>query len=35
MNILIIEDDEFLAEKIKNIFESKVITNRVCILHSL
>jgi len=35
MNILIIEDDEFLAEKIKNIFESKVITNRVYILHSL
>lgn len=35
MNILIIEDDVLLAEKIKNIFQSKVITNRVCVSHSL
>ncbi len=35
MNILIIEDDELLAEKIKNIFQSKIITNRVCVSHSL
>lgn len=35
MNILIIEDDVFLREKIRNIFESKVVTNRVCALSSL
>lgn len=35
MNILIIEDDELLAEKIKNIFQSKIITNRVCVSPSL
>lgn len=34
MNILIIEDDVFLAEKIKNIFISKIITNRVQIIHN-
>ncbi|MDD5770126.1 MAG: response regulator transcription factor [Candidatus Gracilibacteria bacterium] len=34
MNILIIEDDVFFAEKIGKIFESKIITNRVQILHS-
>lgn len=34
MNILIIEDDVFLAGKIWKIFESKVIANRVKILHS-
>jgi response regulator of citrate/malate metabolism len=35
MNILIIEDDVLLAEKIKNIFQSKVITNRVHLAYSL
>ena len=34
MNILIIEDDVFLAERIGKVFESKVIANRVKILHS-
>lgn len=34
MNILIIEDDIFLAEKIGNIFQSKIITNRVQLLYS-
>ena len=34
MNILIIEDDVFLAEKIGAVFQSKVISNRVKIVHS-
>lgn len=34
MNILIIEDDILLAEKIKKIFQSKVITNRVYVAYS-
>jgi len=34
MNILIIEDDVFLAKKIGEIFQSKVISNRVKIVHS-
>lgn len=34
MNILIIEDDEILASQIANVFESKVISNRIRILHS-
>lgn len=34
MNILIIEDDIFLAEKIKHIFENKIITNRIYLAHS-
>jgi len=34
MNILIIEDNEFLAEKIKNSFEKNIILNRIKILHS-
>ncbi len=34
MNILIIEDNVFLAKRIAKIFESKVITNRVRITHS-
>lgn len=35
MNILIIEDDVFLANKISSIFQSKIITNRVQIAHSM
>ena len=35
MNILIIEDDLFLAEKIKNLFETRIITNRVSVINSL
>ena len=35
MNILIIEDDLFLAEKIAKVFSSKVVANRVRVLHSL
>jgi hypothetical protein len=34
MNLLIIEDDIFLANKIKQIFEKKIISNRVNILTS-
>lgn len=34
MNILIIEDDEFLAKRIMMTFESKVIANRVRILRT-
>lgn len=34
MNILIIEDNVFLANRIAKIFESKVITNRVRVTHS-
>lgn len=34
MNILIIEDDVFLATKIAKTFESKIIINRVKIVHS-
>lgn len=34
MNILIIEDDVFLAGKIGKVFESKVIVNRIRIVHS-
>lgn len=32
MNILIIEDDTFLSENIKNVFEKKIITNRIKII---
>jgi len=32
MNILIIEDDLLLAEKIKLVFEKKIISNRIKIL---
>lgn len=35
MNILIIEDDEFLSKKIGEVFQSKIIVNRVSIIHSL
>lgn len=35
MNILIVEDDLFLAEKIAKVFSSKVVANRVRVLHSL
>lgn len=34
MNVLIIEDDVFLARKIGQIFTSRVISNRVKIVHS-
>jgi two-component system, OmpR family, response regulator len=34
MNMLIIEDDVMLAEKIGQLFETKVLTNRIKILHS-
>lgn len=34
MNILIIEDNVFLANRIAKVFESKIITNRVKVLHS-
>jgi DNA-binding response OmpR family regulator len=34
MNILIVEDDIFLSERIGKIFGSKVISNRIKILHS-
>jgi len=34
MNILIIEDDEFLARKIKQVFENKIISNRIKIINS-
>ena len=34
MNILIVEDDELLANNIKNVFEKMVITNRIKILNS-
>lgn len=34
MNILIIEDDKFLAEKLKQVFENKVISNRIKIINS-
>jgi CheY-like chemotaxis protein len=34
MNILIIEDNIFLANRIAKIFESKIITNRVRVTHS-
>lgn len=34
MNILIIEDDVFLAKRITKMFESKIITNRVKMAHS-
>jgi response regulator of citrate/malate metabolism len=32
VNILIIEDDLFLARNIKKIFEKKIITNRIKII---
>ena len=35
MNILIIEDDEFLATQIGRIFESRIISNRIRIIASL
>lgn len=35
MNILIIEDDVFLSWKIKNVFQSQVLTNRISLVHSL
>lgn len=34
MNILIIEDDETLAYQIANVFDAKIISNRIKILHS-
>ena len=34
MNILIIEDEVFLAEKIKKAFSNKVISNRIKMIHS-
>jgi len=34
MNILIIEDDTFLANKIKETFEKNIILNRIKILNS-
>ena len=34
MNILIIEDDIYLAQRLKNVFEKKVITNRIKIITS-
>lgn len=34
MNILIIEDDEFLARRIQQTFERTVITNRITVLYS-
>jgi CheY-like chemotaxis protein len=34
MNILIIEDDDFLARRIKQVFERTVITNRITVLYS-
>ncbi|MDD5377260.1 MAG: response regulator transcription factor [Candidatus Gracilibacteria bacterium] len=34
MNILIIEDNVFLANRIAKVFESKIITNRVRVLYS-
>ena len=34
MNILIVEDDIFLAERIWKLFQSKIISNRVRIVHS-
>lgn len=34
MNILIIEDEKFLAERIGKVFHSQVISNRIRILHS-
>ncbi|USN58373.1 MAG: response regulator [Candidatus Peribacteria bacterium] len=33
MNILIIEDDIYLAERLKKVFEKKLISNRINILH--
>jgi two-component system, OmpR family, phosphate regulon response regulator PhoB len=35
MNILIVEDDELLASQIIQVFESKIITNRIRIIWSL
>lgn len=35
MNILIIEDDTFLASRIAKVLESKIISNRIRILHSV
>jgi len=34
MNILIIEDEVYLAEKIKKCFSEKVISNRIKMIHS-
>jgi len=34
MNILIVEDDIDLSEKIKQTFEKKILSNRIKILHS-
>jgi hypothetical protein len=34
MNILIIEDDLFLSEKIKKVFKKKVITNKITLISS-
>lgn len=34
MNILIIEDDEYLAGRIRNTFESKIAANRIRIVGS-
>ncbi len=34
MNILIIEDDQIFAKNIKKVFEKKVVTNKITLLHS-
>jgi two-component system phosphate regulon response regulator PhoB len=34
MNILIIEDDPFLAKRIGKVFESRIVSNRIRIVHS-
>lgn len=34
MNILIIEDDKVLATQVANVFDTKIISNRIQILHS-
>lgn len=34
MNILIIEDEKFLAERIGKVFRSKIASNRVRVLYS-
>lgn len=34
MNILIIEDDKVLATQVANVFDAKIISNRIQILHS-
>jgi hypothetical protein len=34
MNILIIEDDLFLSQNIKNVFEKRIISNRIKLINS-